>query len=251
MTELPASHPFKPPESASASVLRLPPWTMSDGKPAYLISGDGGLLSDLADESEEHQLDVAAAVLESSHVVLDDPESGPVELRSAGWRLYALLAETLRVTTRLGLRGPSPIDASAPLLIRRWTYDPRSVGEARHELGCALRSWGLDGLADAAELVLSELLTNAVCHTSSPEERQIETRFERMDAAVRIEVHDANETWPVLQKPSNDAESGRGLGLVDALTGARWGVNERHGVGKLLWAVVADGANEEQRGFAV
>jgi hypothetical protein len=37
-----------------------------------------------------------------------------------------------------------------------------------------------------------------------------------------------------------DAESGRGLALVDALTGGQWGVAGRVGVGKMVWAVCAD-----------
>jgi hypothetical protein len=65
---------------------------------------------------------------------------------------------------------------------------------------------------------------------------------------VRIEVHDANHTWPVLQEPSTEAEFGRGLGLVNALSGACWGVSERQGVGKLIWAVVSeDEAGEVDR----
>jgi serine/threonine-protein kinase RsbW len=59
-------------------------------------------------------------------------------------------------------------------------------------------------------------------------------------------VHDANATWPVIEEPTDDAESGRGLALVAALTGDRWGVSDRDGFGKRVWAVVADegaGAN--------
>jgi hypothetical protein len=51
-------------------------------------------------------------------------------------------------------------------------------------------------------------------------------------------VHDANERWPELQKADAEAEAGRGLMLVDVITGQRWGASEREGVGKLVWAVV-------------
>lgn len=251
MTELPTSHLLKPPESASASALRLLPWSTPDGNPAYVRGAGGGFLSDLADEAEDHQLDAAEEALESTAVILNDPEAGSVELRSAVRRLRDSLSDTLQTAKRRGPRGASPIDAAAPLLIRRWTSDPRSVGQARYELRSTLRSWGLDGLVDTAELVLSELLTNAVRHARSSDEREIETRFERVGSAVRIEVHDAEDTGPVCHMPTDDAESGRGLGIVDALTGSRWGVNARHGVGKLLWAVVADSVDEEQHGFAV
>jgi anti-sigma regulatory factor (Ser/Thr protein kinase) len=126
------------------------------------------------------------------------------------------------------------------VLVMRWARSSRHVASARHELRRALDGWGLVGLADAAELVLSELFANALPHARIPRDRLIETRYERIPDGVRIEVHDADETWPVLRKPSADAESGRGLALVDALTHGRWGVSGREGVGKLLWAVVAE-----------
>ncbi|MFI1097595.1 ATP-binding protein [Streptomyces sp. NPDC020917] len=113
------------------------------------------------------------------------------------------------------------------------------MASARRELRRGLAAWGLEGLADCAELVLTELLTNAVQHGCPPQGRQIETRCERLASGVRIEVHDANEDWPELQGQGADAESGRGLLLVDALTGSRWGVGPRDGVGKRVWAVVS------------
>ena len=58
---------------------------------------------------------------------------------------------------------------------------------------------------------------------------------------MRIEVHDAGVAMPGCQEASADEESGRGLAIVDALTGGRWGVGDREGIGKLVWAVVAEG----------
>jgi two-component sensor histidine kinase len=102
--------------------------------------------------------------------------------------------------------------------------------------------WGLAPLAEIAELVLSELLSNSVRHARNPRGRHIETRYEKTNAAeLRIEVHDANTSLPIPQKADTDAEAGRGLVLVHALTQGRWGVEERpHGIGKLVWAVCAD-----------
>lgn len=128
----------------------------------------------------------------------------------------------------------------APILVRRWPRSARCVGAARQELRQELEAWGLGRLAETAELVLSELFGNAVRHACPPRGRQIETRYERAPGGVRIEVHDANENWPELRKATADEEYGRGLLLVDALTGSRWGVSERDGVGKRVWAVVAD-----------
>ncbi|MET9219118.1 ATP-binding protein [Streptomyces sp. NPDC003300] len=120
------------------------------------------------------------------------------------------------------------------------------MGRARHELRLAVNAWGMTGLADTAVLVLSELFTNAVRHARGPEDRLVETRYERLtDGALRIEVHDANSVRPEAREPSVDAESGRGLALVDVLTAGRWGVSERLGVGKLVWAVCADDTADE------
>lgn len=101
-----------------------------------------------------------------------------------------------------------------------------------------LSKWGLSEIRDPAELVLSELMSNAVRHARSPRGRKIQTRYQLMTGGVRIEVHDAGDAWPVLREPGLDAEAGRGLALIDALTQTRWGVSERGGVGKLTWAVV-------------
>jgi serine/threonine-protein kinase RsbW len=127
-----------------------------------------------------------------------------------------------------------------PVLVRQWPRSARCVGVARQELRRQLEAWGLSRLAETAELVLSELFGNAVRHACPPRGRQIETRYERALGGVRMEVHDANENWPELRKATADEECGRGLLLVDALTGSRWGVSERDGVGKRVWAVVAD-----------
>jgi hypothetical protein len=50
-----------------------------------------------------------------------------------------------------------------------------------------------------------------------------------------------------MKQAEDNEESGRGLALVDALTGARWGVSERDGIGKLVWAVVAAETTPESK----
>jgi serine/threonine-protein kinase RsbW len=136
---------------------------------------------------------------------------------------------------------PAADRTSAPApVVRRWPCTRRSVGLARHQLTDVLDGWGVGDLAEPAVLVLSELLTNAVRHARVPRDRLVETRYERVAGGVRIEVHDADPTPPVRQEASAEAESGRGLALVDVLTAGRWGVAERDGIGKRLWAVVLD-----------
>lgn len=127
------------------------------------------------------------------------------------------------------------------VVVKSWPHGPRSVGRARRLLVRNLDAWSLGHLADVAELVVSELLTNSVRHAREPRGRVIMTRFERLGCGVRIEVHDASDNKPERRDAASDSESGRGLALVEVVTGGCWGVSEREGVGKIVWAVCADG----------
>ncbi|WP_333769725.1 ATP-binding protein [Streptomyces sp. IBSBF 2435] len=121
---------------------------------------------------------------------------------------------------------------------RMWPPAARSVGRARRFLAGHLSAWGLPHLTDTAELIVSELVTNAVTHAQPPYGHLVATRLERLECGVRIEVHDWSGSRPELREASVDEESGRGLGLVDALTGGLWGVSDRNGLGKMVWACV-------------
>jgi serine/threonine-protein kinase RsbW len=129
----------------------------------------------------------------------------------------------------------APSGTRAPAAVVRWRRHPRCVGRARVLLRESLDEWGLGALAETAELVLSELLTNAVRHTGASPGREIETHWFPLDGGVRIEVHDAGDGRPVLGAPAPDEQGGRGLLLVEALA-ARWGVTGRRGPGKAVWA---------------
>jgi serine/threonine-protein kinase RsbW len=113
---------------------------------------------------------------------------------------------------------PSAPAGSRPLVERAWPPAPLSPGRARRLLAYHLIAWGLPGLVDTAGLVVSELVTNAIIH-GCPDGHVLRTRFERLERGVRIEVHDADRRKPERGQASADAESGRGLDLVDALTG--------------------------------
>lgn len=127
-------------------------------------------------------------------------------------------------------------DRNTAPIRRRWTRHPRTVGRARAELRRALGDWGLSSIEGEALLVLSELLTNAVVHARVPRGREIETCFRREGDTVWIAVDDADGRRPVPRPPQ--ADGGRGLMLVAALAD-RWGVSDRDGVGKSVWAVLA------------
>ncbi|WP_037908481.1 ATP-binding protein [Actinacidiphila yeochonensis] len=143
------------------------------------------------------------------------------------------------------MRTPPPAASNAPEtgrpeVVSRWPRTRRTVGRAREDLRVALAKWGLEELADAAELVLSELVTNSVRHARTPAGRLVETRYTQYGRGLRIEVHDADETWPRPRAAMDEDEGGRGLALVDALTQHRWGVEPRPGPGKLVWAHIGD-----------
>lgn len=140
---------------------------------------------------------------------------------------------------------PAATTAEPPsVVLKMWPPAPRSVARARRFLACHLGAWGLAGITDSAELIVSELVTNALNHACPPYGHLIVTRFERLASGVRIEVHDANVAEPKRREAGADAESGRGLALVDALTGGRWGVSDRNGPGKIVWAVCGDDGTE-------
>lgn len=127
-----------------------------------------------------------------------------------------------------------------PSVTTFWPRTPRTVGRARRELAGVLAEWGLAELNETAGLVLSELLTNAVVHTRIAG-RGVQTCYARTPDGVRIEVHDADAAHrPEVRAATDDDERGRGLTLVAALTGPEgWGVADRKGVGKLVWATLA------------
>jgi anti-sigma regulatory factor (Ser/Thr protein kinase) len=98
-----------------------------------------------------------------------------------------------------------------------------------------LRSWGLP--LDPAELIVAELAANAVTHGRVPG-RDFRLLLYVVGDALRIEVTDTHGTrLPRIRQADQDADSGRGLVLVDALA-ARWGVTEGPAPRKTVWAEV-------------
>ncbi|WP_324793457.1 ATP-binding protein [Streptomyces cyaneofuscatus] len=123
-----------------------------------------------------------------------------------------------------------------------------SVPEARALLRAKLGEWRAgEAPADVGELVLSELVTNAL-RVAVPGDRMIGVRIvcRERGASLRLEVSDAGGGRPVVRRPGELETGGRGLMLVEALA-YRWGVDERSaGIGKTVWAeVVTPGAAPE------
>ncbi|MER5443522.1 ATP-binding protein [Streptomyces sp. NPDC002790] len=124
----------------------------------------------------------------------------------------------------------------------RFPRSARSVGRARHLFREQARSWGLPSeTTETAELLLSELMTNAYRHASNPPGREIWARaiLSENPARLRLQVTDASPTLPAPRTASLEAESGRGLTLVSALADD-WGAERREaGVGKAVWFELA------------
>ena len=118
----------------------------------------------------------------------------------------------------------------------RLPHSPRSAGRARALLRTQLAEWEIDPqVTDIAELLLSELMSNAVRHARRPFGRQIGMRVARYDGRLRVEVADANDARPRPKAAGADDEQGRGLAIVDALAD-RWSCCPRpHGIGKAVW----------------
>ncbi|MFC9316918.1 SpoIIE family protein phosphatase [Streptomyces nigra] len=108
--------------------------------------------------------------------------------------------------------------------------DPAAVPRIRAEAGRRLESWGLGEAAFTTELILSELITNAIRYGRSP----IGLRLLRDHDSLICEVADGTSTSPHLRRATFTDEGGRGLFLV-AQTSRRWGTRYTDR-GKIIWA---------------
>ncbi|PBC71762.1 histidine kinase-like protein [Streptomyces sp. TLI_235] len=138
--------------------------------------------------------------------------------------------------------GPSGGRAAQQLRRRIGQADLARISELRGELRDALRRWQVPELIDTAELLSSELVTNAIRHTDR--DAMFTARLYRAPdngrARLRVEVEDESDLWPTRRTPGEQASSGRGLMLVEALADG-WGVEPR-GSGKRMWfELSADG----------
>lgn len=121
-------------------------------------------------------------------------------------------------------------DGIAPSDVAYWFLDPRAqtAGQARRLARRALARWGLEELADSVELLVSEVVTNAVRYA----ERPITLRLLRTDT-LRCEVGDDVPQLPRLRQARTTDEGGRGLYLVNRLA-RHWGAT-RLSTGKVVW----------------
>ncbi|MEU9620096.1 MULTISPECIES: SpoIIE family protein phosphatase [unclassified Streptomyces] len=233
-----------------ANAGHLPPAAVQPGEPAMLLDvppgmplGVGGepfeevevelkegallaLYTDGLVESRDHPLDEGLHALRGALVAPERPLEDVCDhvLTTLDTRHgeddIALLMARIR-----GL----PVDAVGDWRLPR---EPRSVGRARELARDQLIAWGLDELVDTTELLVSELVTNALRYG----EGEIRLRLLR-DRTLVCEVWDAGLVQPRRRRARDTDEGGRGLQLVGLLSVA-WG-SRRTPRGKTVWFELA------------
>ena len=115
---------------------------------------------------------------------------------------------------------------------------PESVPVARLRVRAALGLHGLGDFADDAEIITSELVTNAVQHAGGNGTQTIGVTIIYADspAAVTIAVSDSSPHGPIRRDTTAGSEQGRGLQIVEALS-VHWGWRQEGG-GKVIFAVL-------------
>ncbi|WP_162465694.1 SpoIIE family protein phosphatase [Streptomyces taklimakanensis] len=120
----------------------------------------------------------------------------------------------------------------------RFTADPSVVRQARELVTAQLAEWGLEEMAFTTELIVSELVTNAIRYAGPP----IGLRLIK-DKTLICEVSDPSQTQPHLRRARLTDEGGRGLFLIAQLA-RRWGSRYTPS-GKTIWTEQALGAPPE------
>ncbi|WP_065966776.1 SpoIIE family protein phosphatase [Streptomyces sparsogenes] len=223
-----------------------PVLTRPDGRADFLdLPGGPPLgLGSLPFESREVELEEGSLLSLYTNGLLQAPDGDVDEavaaLRTALSRPAGPLDELCQAVLATLVTG-RPADDVALLMARTraldasqvatWDLppDPAAVARARQDAADQLLAWGLDGAVFTTELVVSELVTNAIRHAEGP----ITLRLIH-DRSLICEVSDGSNTAPHLRRARVFDEGGRGLLLVAQLS-RRWG--SRHSAtGKTIWA---------------
>lgn len=160
-----------------------------------------------------------------------------------GLRTASGPASTWQVSTLLS--APPLLDrvpALQPVATCSLDSRPESVKFGRDFARAALREWGMAVLADVAELVVSELVTNALRHGIPSARRQVPERPVLLKLLAQAPfmmcmVSDPGAEIPVLRESGPCQENGRGLRVVEACS-VRWGWHLLDEGGKIVWALL-------------
>ena len=135
-----------------------------------------------------------------------------------------------------GFRGyyvrPDGPQGTARVLRLALPSDATAVRQARQLTRDALVAWHLGQLEEAAVLLVSELVTNAVRHARDT--GAIGLELASTSTRLRVEIQDGDPSWRHMDSLADDDESGFGFLVVDSLAD-RWGLR-RVCAGKAVWA---------------
>lgn len=155
-----------------------------------------------------------------------------------------------------------PTDAVTPIPLLaaslRMTAVSSAVACSRRFVQHNLTRWKLEDLAETTTLIMSELVTNAIKASGitdprvKPQQAKAEhvigIQLRAVNASLYVDVWDRTEATPVRKNPAFDAESGRGLLLVDLLA-KQWNIFRPKVGGKVVWAELPLGLPVEEPPF--
>jgi anti-sigma regulatory factor (Ser/Thr protein kinase) len=119
----------------------------------------------------------------------------------------------------------------------RLATGPAAAAEARRRVRDAIWSWQVPVDLDAALLLTSELVTNAVRHEGGQRAQAVVLAIACSRGRLRVDVHDTSRSLPAVAEVPADAETGRGLLLVETLSD-EWGFY-RTPAGKAVYFTLA------------
>ncbi len=136
------------------------------------------------------------------------------------------MGHTTAAPARRHVPRTSPLPSSITL---EFPPEPHRVKQARHLGVAALREWGLGRLVDTVEMLISELVTNAVRHGQG---EQVGVLLAYGDGELFLAVDDGTPSRAYVRQVGPEAEGGRGMVIVQALSGS-WGTD-----GPRTWCTV-------------
>ena len=124
----------------------------------------------------------------------------------------------------------------------RLATGPAAAAEARRRVRAAIQSWQVPVDPDTAILLTSELVTNAVRHEAGQGAQAVVLAIVCSRGRLRVDVHDTSCSLPAVAEVPADAETGRGLLLVETLSD-EWGFY-RTAAGKAVYFMLAFQADQ-------
>lgn len=196
-------------------------WTINEqAEMARRIGARVGKIADAAHSPAVEQPVATAAMLEAAMSDAADAKARSISHQNAGSG-FAQVRDGYSAFMELSL----PVTAG-----------PTAIGPTRRAVGRQLTAWGLADRCDDTELIVSELITNAMRYGSAP----VDVKVRVIPTGIRLEVTDqAIDKLPEPRQAAEYATNGRGFELITALS-SDWGVevDEAHG-SKTVWVELA------------